>query len=171
MRALLDVFQKELPKAKIYFKMGNHEDRYEKYLIGKAPELLGCSEFRLDVLLKLGERRIEFITDKRMIKAGGLSIFHGHELNINSIVNPARTLYLKAKVSALCGHLHRPSGHSVKRADGHIVGTWSTGHLGEESPLYAPFNDWQHGFAVIDLNGKEFEVNNYKIMKGKIYRT
>lgn len=170
-RDFLDALQSALPGVMIYFKKGNHDIRYEKWLMRKAPELLGISEFRLEILLRLGEKKIECIEDKIMIKAGGLSIFHGHELNLKSIsVNPARSLFLKTKVSSLCSHLHFPSSHTAKRADGHIIGCWSIGHLGEESPDYAPYNEWQHGFAIVDLNGKEFEVNNFKIMKGKVYR-
>ena len=168
-RSFLDILKSEFDTP-IYFKMGNHEERYESYMKRKAPEIFGVRDFEIDILLRLGEKRIEFITDKRIVKAGGLSIFHGHELNISGGINPARTLFLRSQVSSLCGHLHVPSHHSEKRADGHIVGCWSTGHLGEVSPDYAPYNKWQHGFAIVQLSGKEFEVNNYKIMKGKVFR-
>lgn len=81
------------------------------------------------------------------------------------------TLFLRTYTSSLCSHLHLPSFHGEKRSDGHIVGCWSTGHLGEESPDYAPYNKWQLGFATVDLDGKEFEVSNYKIINSKVYRT
>jgi predicted phosphodiesterase len=156
----------------IYFKKGNHEERYEHYMKQKAPELYGIAEYRLENLLELGAKRIQTIEDKVLIKAGGLSIFHGHELNMKSIsVNPARTLFLKAKVSSMCGHLHAVSAHSARRADGHVIGCWSIGHLGEESPDYAAYNEWQQGFAMIEINGKEFEVSNYKIINGRAYRS
>ena len=168
----LDVLKKHLPKAKIFWKNGNHDERLIKYLMNKAPELLGIRDFELDVLLGLSERNIDYITDKRKVMLGGLSVFHGHELGIKSAsVSPARSLYLKAKVSSIMGHLHVPSAHSAVRADGHVVACWSIGHLGEPHPQYAPFNDWQNGFAVVYLDGKEFEVSNYKIIKNKIYRT
>ena len=170
-RQYLDVLAQYIGK-RIFYKLGNHDERYEKYLMTKAPELLGISEFRLDILLKLGEKKIEYITDKRKIMAGGLTILHGHELNMKSvIVNPARSLFLKAKVSSLCSHLHIPSHHPGKRIDGHIIGCWSTGHLGDESPHYAPYNEWMPGFAIIDVDGKEFEVSNFKNVNNKAYRT
>lgn len=170
-RKYLNVLKKEIG-VKIFLKEGNHEERYSKYLMVKAPELLSVREFRMDILLRLGEKMIEWIGDKRKIMAGGLSIIHGHELNMKGVtVNPARTLFLKAKVSALCSHLHLPSQHSGKRMDDHVIGCWSTGHLGDESPLFAPYNEWMPGFAIVDINGKEFEVSNYKIVKNKVYRT
>ena len=41
----------------IYFKEGNHCERWKKYLMLKAPELLGCEDFQLNVVLRLGEMR------------------------------------------------------------------------------------------------------------------
>jgi hypothetical protein len=43
-KALFDVFEKELG-CKIYFKIGNHEERYEHFLYEKAGELVGIEEF------------------------------------------------------------------------------------------------------------------------------
>ena len=152
--------------------MGNYDARYQNWLFKKAPELIGIREFRLEILLKLGEKHIEHIEDKTMIMAGGLAIFHGHEVQLSNIsVSPARSLYLRTQVSSLCAHSHRPSFYQAKRADNHVVGCWSIGHLGEESPDYAPYNQYQHGFANINLDGRVFEVENYKIIKGKAFRT
>ena len=167
----LDLLEKQFG-VKVFWKNGNHDERFEKYIMAKAPELLGIRVFELDSLLGLAERKIDYITDKRRIMLGGLSVFHGHELNIKSMtVSPARTLYLKSKISSIMGHLHISSHHSAVRADGHVVGTWSIGHLGEAHPQYAPYNEWGHGFAIVDRDGKEFEVNNFKIMKNKVFRT
>ena len=41
-RQLLGILKRELD-CPIYFKLGNHEERYEAYLRTKAPELLGTS--------------------------------------------------------------------------------------------------------------------------------
>lgn len=171
-RQYLDLLAMNFPDARIFYKLGNHDERYENYLKNKAPELLNIPDFSLDILLRLGEKRIEYITDKRAIEIGGLTVVHGHEMNINSVnVNPARTLFLKAKVSALCSHLHVASQHSAKRMDKHVVTCWSIGHMGEESPLFAPFNEWIWGFAVVDHESMEFEVSNYKVIDNKVYRT
>lgn len=171
-RLFLDIINSVFPDARKFYKLGNHDIRYENWLKTKAPELLEIAEYRLDILLRLAEKRIEFIDDKTIVKAGGLTVVHGHELNMKSVtVNPARTLYLKSKVSTLCSHLHVASQHAGKRIDKHVIGCWSTGHLSEESPDYAPYNEWVHGFATVDIEGKEFEVSNYKILKGRAYRT
>ena len=158
--------------AKIYFKIGNHEERYEVYLMRVAPELLGVREFELKHLLGLDARGIDLIGDKRIIKANDLNIVHGHEFgqSIFSPVNVSRGLFLRGKVSAMQGHNHSVSEHTESNMNGDIVTTWSLGCLCELNPAYLPINKWSHGFAIIDLseNDKDFHVRNYRIHKGKI---
>jgi len=170
-RQLLKVFRNEFPGVPFYFKLGNHEERYEAYLRTKAPELLGTSEFTLDALLRFGELGCEFIQDKRIIKAGKLNILHGHEFgrSVFSPVNPARGYYMRAKASVICGHNHQTSEHSENNLEGKVVTTWSTGCLCEMHPQYMPINKWNHGFSYIQVfNDGGFEVDNLKIIRGKI---
>jgi len=157
--------------AKIIYKLGNHDERYEHYLMQKAPELLGIPEFELQYLLKAKERGMDVVGEKRIIKANKLNIIHGHEYpSVFSPVNIARGLYMKGKVSAMQGHNHAVSEHTETDMNGEIVTTWSVGCLCELNPAYMPLNKWSHGFAMVymDENGKDFEVRNYRIYKGKI---
>lgn len=165
----LDVLQQF--GAKIIYKLGNHCERYEHFLMHKAPELLGISEFKFENLLKANERGMDVVGEKRVIKANKLNIIHGHEYpSVFSPVNIARGLYMKGKVSAMQGHNHAVSEHTETDMNGEIVTTWSVGCLCELNPAYMPLNKWSHGFAMVDLsdNGKDFEVRNYRIYKGKI---
>jgi predicted phosphodiesterase len=158
-------------EAKIIYKLGNHDERYEHYLMHKAPELLGIPEFKFENLLKAGERKMDVVGEKRIIKANKLNIIHGHEYpSVFSPVNIARGLYMKGKVSAMQGHNHQTSEHTETDMNGEIVTTWSLGCLCELNPAYMPLNRWGHGMAMVDLdaNGKDFEVRNYRIYKGKI---
>jgi len=158
--------------AKIYFKIGNHEERYEHYLMRVAPELLGIKDFELKHLLELYARGIDLIGDKRIMKANDLNIVHGHEFgqSIFSPVNIARGLFLRGKVTAMQGHNHAVSEHTESNMNGEITTTWSLGCLCELNPAYLPINKWAHGMAIVDLseNGKDFHVRNYRIHKGKI---
>lgn len=157
--------------AKIIYKLGNHDERYEHYLMQKAPELLGIPEFELQYLLKAKERGMDVVGEKRIIKANKLNIIHGHEYpSVFSPVNIARGLYMKGKVSAMQGHNHAVSEHTESDMNGEIVTTWSVGCLCELNPAYMPLNKWSHGFAIVDMdnNGKDFNVRNYRIYKGKI---
>lgn len=169
MKELIIVFQKEL-KCKIFFKYGNHSERYEHFLFTKAKELVGVEEFELENIIKARVNGIEIIKDKRIIQAAGLNIIHGHEFSTGffSPVNVARGLYLRGKTSALQGHNHATSEHTETDMNGKITTTWSTGCLCELHPQYAPLNKWNWGFAIVDIDGKNFEVRNKRIYKGEV---
>lgn len=156
----------------IYYKIGNHEERYEAYLRIKAPELLDISEFRLDVLLRFAETNTHLITDKRVIKAGRLNIMHGHEFgrSVFSPVNPARGYYMKSKTNTICGHNHQTSEHTEPDLNGNVVTTWSTGCLSHLHPEYMPINKWNLGFAMVYVDSDDggFDVENLRIINGKI---
>lgn len=168
-RAMFDVFAKEL-KCKIYYKIGNHEERYEHYLWMKAGELVGVEEFELSNILQARAKGIEIIGGKTIIEAGGLCILHGHEFgsSVFSPVNIARGLYMKGKVSAIQGHNHQVSEHTEPNLKGKIVTTWSQGCLCELHPAHLPYNKWAHGFAIVDIDGEDFQVRNKRISGEKI---
>jgi predicted phosphodiesterase len=170
-KALIEVFQKEL-KCKIYFKLGNHEERYENFLFEKAKELVGIEEFEFENIIKARANGIEVISDKRVIKMNELNGIHGHEYvgGITAPVNPARGLYLRGKVSCFQGHNHQTSEHTEPTMDGKMITTWSIGCMSELHPAYMPLNKWNHGFAIVDLdeNGIDYEFRNKRVLKGKV---
>lgn len=171
-RQFLDRLRATFPKARIYYKEGNHDERYENYLKSHAAELLDMNEFRLDVILRLGEKRIEFINEKRVCYAGKLRMVHGHEFgrSIFSPVNPARGYYMKAKQSLIAGHNHQSSQHHESDIDGNIVRVVTTGCLCELHPEYARINKWNHGFAIIEMReAGNYIINNYSIIDGEVY--
>lgn len=169
MKHLIEVFQKVL-KCKIFFKYGNHEERYEHFLFSKAKELIGIDEFELDNIIKARVNGIEIIKDKRIMQLNGLNVIHGHEYTqgIFNPVNVARGLFLRAKTSALQSHSHQSSEHTERDMNGKITTTWSTGALCELAPAYAPLNKWNWGFAVVDLSGNSFDVRNKRIYQNKV---
>jgi hypothetical protein len=71
-------------------------------------------------------------------------------------------------VSAMQGHNHQTSEHTESNMNGEITTTFSLGCLCELHPAYLPINKWNHGFALVDIDGKEFHVRNYRIHKGKV---
>jgi len=171
-REFLTVLRKLFPTQEIYFKCGNHDIRFEHYIMRQAPDLLGLGEYNLETLLKLEQHRITFIPDKQIIHAGQLTILHGHELgkSVFSPVNVARSLYMKAKDNAICGHHHQTSEHTEPSINGKVVTCWSVACLCELSPDYHPVgNKYTHGFAHIKVEPSgEFEVHNLRIIKGRI---
>lgn len=169
-KSFFDVLHKTFPKARKVFKLGNHEERYFHFLHTKARELDGVDEFELENIIKARANGIEIIGGKRIIKAGGLNIIHGHEFATSffSPVNVARGLYLRGKTSAIQGHNHQTSEHTESDMDGKITTTWSVGCLCELHPEYMPINKWNHGFAIVEIDGENFSVINKRIYKGKM---
>jgi predicted phosphodiesterase len=168
-KEFMDVLKKTF-NAKIYFKIGNHEERYFHFLWMKAHEIVGVEEFELENIIKSRAEGIEIIKDKRIMKAGDLNIIHGHEFggSVFSPVNIARGLFLRGKVSAMQGHNHQTSEHTESNMNGEITTTFSLGCLCELSPSYLPINKWNWGFSLIDINGQDYEVRNKRIYKGKV---
>lgn len=106
-REFFRILRKEFPDAQIIYKIGNHEERWENYMRVKAPEILDCSDFKLDIILRLAENRVRYIDNKRIIDYNGLLILHGHEFfgAPSQAVNPARGLWLKTYTSTMMGHI------------------------------------------------------------------
>lgn len=154
-------------KCPIYFKIGNHEKRWEDYLRIQAPELLGIADFELETILRFREFGVTLVKDKQIAMAGKLPIMHGHEWQggFAPPVNPARGLYMKAKESAIVGHSHRTSEHTEKNLSGEVTTCWSTGCLCGLQPDYAPYNNYNHGFAHVRVNKDgSYNVKNIRII-------
>jgi predicted phosphodiesterase len=163
---------REFPKARIIFKQGNHDERWEKWLYVKAPEIFDDEYFHLEQRLGFNELRIEMVKDKLPIKIGKLTVLHGHELAGGSGgVNPARAAFLKTLDSVLIGHFHKTSQHTEASMYGDIYSVNSVGCLCGMNPQYMPINRWNLGFAYVDHDIKtgEYKLENLRIIKGRIY--
>ncbi len=171
-RSIYESIATGFPGAKKRVKIGNHEERYERYLGVKAPELLGVDVFEFASITHCEKHGFEVVGDRKIVKIGTLNLVHGHEFgrSISAPVNPARGLFLRAKTHCLCAHHHQPSYHPEPDMNGKVIGCWSIGCLCDLHPQYLPINKWQHGFAVVEsLGGDEFHVDNKVIIKGKVY--
>lgn len=170
-REFLKTLRNIFPEARIIFKEGNHDERWEKWLYVKAPELFDDSEFTMESRLKLGELRIEIVKDKLPIKIGKLTVLHGHELQGSGGVNPARATFLKTMASVLIGHCHRTSTHTEPIFMGDVTVTNSSGCLSGLYPDFARINKWNHGFTFVehDIPSGEYRLHNLKIINGKVY--
>lgn len=166
---IIKVIQREL-KCKVYFKLGNHDERYQMYLWQKLGELTGVEDFEFNNLLSKRVSDVSIIDEKRIIKLGDLNCVHGHEFggSVFSPVNIARGFYLRAKASTIGGHHHRTSEHTEQDINGRIITTWSVGCLCELHPAYLPINNWNWGAAIVDIDDKDFHVRNLRIYKGRV---
>jgi len=162
--------RQELPDQVIYYKQGNHEARWERFLSKVNPSMLDVEDFKLAQIMRFGELKIIEVDTLGPVMAGRLPIFHGHETGMKSGgVNPARSLALRTKQHGLVSHFHRSSVHRTPHyLEGSKV-TYSIGCLCNLSPEYMPINEWSHGFARVRVQNKDFHVELINIEDGKIY--
>jgi hypothetical protein len=164
----LEWIRHEFPKARIVFKLGNHEERWDHFIWNRAPEIYDLANVRIDELVKAKQFGIEVIGDQRPIMLGKLPVLHGHELgrSIFSPVNPARGAFLRTHHTVLVGHSHQTSGHADTDMFHSETFVWSTGCLCDLTPEYARVNRWNHGFAWVDIaTDGSFSVRNMRINK------
>lgn len=175
-REFLRVLRENFSDAQIIMMVGNHEERFFRYLLARCPDLIGIEgadgKPLLDVarIIHADQYGIRVLPERRPILAGEhLYMVHGHEWGetFTNPVNPARGLYLKSKVNAICGHLHQPSQHSEAGLD-KVLSCWSSGCLCNLHPRYRPINKWSHGFSVVELDGDAWQVGNHKIINGNV---
>jgi hypothetical protein len=167
-RAFLKKLRKLFPKAYIYFLEGNHEKRWQRYLMRKAPEILGCDEFEIPTILRVAEYNVKWIPNSTLVKFGKLNVVHGN--CFGGGINPARTAYLKAKACIIVGDKHKTGENTEMTMNGEMITAWSVGALCDLNPEYLQFahTSWCHGFAHIKMDGDTFHVRNYRILNGKI---
>jgi len=160
----------QLPTARIVYKSGNHEDRLERYILARAPALFELENVDLPGLLHLADFGVDHVGDRRVITLGKLNVIHGHEYRggVSTPVNPARGLYLKARSVAICGHWHKTSEHHERNIRGQAEAAWSVGCACALAPRYNPLSNWNHGFALVDVESDgTFSVSNRRVMGGK----
>lgn len=171
-RLFLEILRENFPKARIIWKYGNHDERWDKWLYINAPEFFEVLEFSLENVMRCVELDIEIVKDKRPIKLGKLTVLHGHEIVGGSGgVNPARATFMKTLDSVLVGHYHKTSSNVERTMSGDIISTQSTGCLCGLTPSYLPINRWNLGFAYCQLDVKtgEYHLENKQIINGKVY--
>jgi len=172
-KEFLRVLRSTFKDSQIYWLKGNHDMRYEHWLMTKVYEVFDDEYYHMEQRLRLNEENIHIIDDKTLVKAGKLSITHGHHVmrGFFAPVNSARGAWMKAKQSVLISHVHKVSQHVEVNMDGESFGAWSTGSLCENRPDYSPLvSSYQNGFAHITIdNNDDFQVRNYHIINGKLH--
>ncbi len=168
---VLDSIRQAFPDVAMYYLIGNHEERLERYLRVKAPELLGYRALDYADIIDARQFKIKIIDQKRIAKIDTLNCIHGHEFgrSISNPVNPARGLYLRGKEMAICGHFHQSSQHTEKSMSNKVTTCWSVGCLCDLRPEYLPMNKWNHGFAIVIVTDDGFQVLNKNIIDGKVF--
>ena len=156
--------------ADVHIKLGNHEQRFTRYILTKAPDLIGLEQLTLEAVFSAQIPGVNIVEDWRVMKLGKLVVVHGHEVGRGSGgQHPAKWLQQKAQRSSLCGHFHRSDEWTTKDALGQVRTSWSVGCLCNLEPDYLPRNQWNHGAALVDIDKRgEFSVRNVRISGGRV---
>jgi predicted phosphodiesterase len=172
-RSFFQLLREEFPTLPIWYKFGNHEERMRHYLLSNARAIEDLDGITLEEQLHLKKYDIKVVFRER-IKAGKLDILHGHEFqkSIMAPVNPARGAFMRAKSSLLIGHHHQTSSHHENNLKGDEIVCFSTGCHCTLTPEYNPYGyiKQNHGGAIVTvLPNRNFHVENYRIIEGRVY--
>lgn len=163
LQKLRDIF----PLIPIYFKAGNHENRFQRYLFSQAEEFAGLHELQFDKFFRMDHLKIEWVEDWQGMEMGDLLVCHGHELMAGGM-NPSQTTFNKTFCNTLIGHVHRTTSTIKKNGFKKFIHSYSTGCLTHLSPKYYPFAQHNHGFALVEIKDGLSKVQNLMIKDGKI---
>lgn len=172
-RDLLSWIRGQFRNARIIYKMGNHDERWDVYIWNRAPELFNLDCVQLHNVLEFENVGLERVGDNPVI-CGKLPVLHGHELGrgLYAPVNPARTAFLKMLDTCLIGHLHRSSSNSESDWKHNETVAWSMGCLCGLSPEFARVNRWNRGFAFVNIAAdNQFDLHNLRLSSDFKVRT
>lgn len=160
--------RKAAPDSDLLVREGNHELRLQKYLFTKAAELSGLHCLQLPELLKFSELGVtKYLRNSDKFRIGRLWYLHGNEI-ATGYVHPARGLFQKLSVNAICGHVHKFDRHSSKALGGKERGAWTNACLCTLTPDYAYNPQWDNGFTKIDyVSDGLFDVSQIKFFNHK----
>ena len=164
LQRLRDIFR-SIP---IYYKLGNHENRFSRSLNNEAEEFAQLHDLQFDVFFRLDKLGIIMVEDWQGMEMADLLVLHGHELYGGGGVNPSQNLFNKTICNTLIGHVHRTSATQKKTGFKEFINTYSTGCLTLLSPKYMPFSMHNHGFAIVEIENGKSSVKNIQIKEGKI---
>lgn len=163
LRRFLSMLRAEFPSTRIIYKIGNHDERLERYIYHNAEAI--AKLVTLERLIDAEKYGVQMVASKQFVKHGDITIIHGHEINLSGGVYPARSLFFRTRSNTIAGHLHKRSTYETNAIGGGQIRCDVTGTLGKIRRGYMPHSDACNGFAIIKTGG---EVLNYKIENGTV---
>ena len=166
-RNFLQKIRDLFPLIPIYYKMGNHENRWQRYLNEQAEEFSQLHEMQFEQFFRLDKLNMIYVPDWQGIELGDLLILHGHELMAGGM-NPSQSTFNKTFCNTLIGHVHRTTSTTKKNGFKEFFHTYSAGCLTQLSPKYYPFAQHNNGFALVEIENGKTKVQNIMIKDGRI---
>jgi predicted phosphodiesterase len=147
---LLDKIDCAIQGAEKYVTLGNHEERFDRYLQGHGPSLCGLSGLSIPELLKLRVRGWKVTQYKDFLRLGKAIFTHDLDYGYAGV---ARKALHDAQHTVVVGHAHRIETVVEGDATGTAKFAACFGWLGD--PNYADYKhrlkanrDWAQGFGI-----------------------
>ncbi|KKK51173.1 hypothetical protein LCGC14_3117630, partial [marine sediment metagenome] len=163
-----------LPNTRKYLTLGNHEDRWQKFLWTEASALSSLNCLTFEELFHLKDYAIKPIPYECGLMINGVFlVLHGDLASIHSGYT-AKRMFEKHGGSGIVGHCHR-GGSFYKRDRFGIWGWWENFCLCSLDPDWIRNPNWVHGFSLVHFHGKRFWVEQIPIIGkacmygGKLY--
>lgn len=153
----LDEWDARFPRQRKHYIEGNHEYRLERWLIAKAPELFGVTDW--EMLFKLDRRSRWTVHPYRLsqlVPILNTDLYARHEPKSMSSPKASAT---KSLVSLVYGHIHRIEKYVTRTDDDKKILHCSPGWLGDikYDKIFGYVKsqpNWNLGFAIVYGNTK-----------------
>lgn len=167
---LLKELRNLIPLSRIKFINGNHEHRFDRYLMKNAPQLISLPGLNVKDQLGLDSLDIEYIysglRESYYDTEKGVLIGHWNRVSKHSAYT-AKALLDDKNTSLVQGHSHRAGVH-YRQVGNKILQAVEGGCLCDTNPSYVLQPNWQQGFVIIHwLEDEEFIIEPILINKGK----
>lgn len=161
-RLFFSEMRSQFPTEDMYFKIGNHDQRFDRYIMDNADQLNGLID--LADVLHLRDHNVKMVQSMTRTIAGKLNILHGHELPVKGALNHARAIMMKVSSNVLVGHFHRSDRSYMRDLEGEVHAVFGSGCLCKLNPKYMPINNWNHGWTLVHLDKDgNFEIESKDI--------
>ena len=149
------------------YKMGNHDERWDKYIAQNAPKISLFVGVEFTKQAGIVDNGYEVVESQQLAFIGRAPILHGHEAGNGgySPVNAAKGAFNRVKDTVIVGHHHRSSNHLEKMGiEGRLIVTRSLGCLCQLQASYQRVTNWNLGFATLEVGSDgKYEFSNYVI--------
>lgn len=163
-KEFLKYLRDKFPKSQIIYYEGNHEIRLDRYIFSHAPALYGIETITMNTLLELHKVNVQYVENGTGLKVGSLHLLHGNEAACRGGINIARTMLLRTNDNCAFGNFHKSQSASGKTLDNDEFVNFAIGCLCNLKPRYMPINQWNQGFAKIEMFKNEFDFKNKRIL-------
>jgi UDP-2,3-diacylglucosamine pyrophosphatase LpxH len=151
-REFLEKLRSILKKnAKIHYIYGNHEFRFQNYIINNARSLRGLEGLTLKEQLYCDDYGVDVVYSglrESYMQYGKLFVGHYNKVSKHGGYT-VKSLIDDKGVSVIHGHTHRFGTHYRTLLDGTVLGGFENGCLCDLNPNYTMKPNWIHGFSIV----------------------